>query len=163
MIEVPFPGPPAHSGLIFHPILPQIPLKVAPRLHARAGRSFPLEGRAFIDPMKIFYHYEPRNLAAAVRKYLGREHDGGHSAEADVLGKTDFDFHPRDLAAQYAASDQAILESGESLLNLEEPGINPATGETICLLSSKIPLRDNRGKITGIVGVKRDISESKAI
>ena len=31
----------AHSGLIFHPILPRIPLKLAPRLHARAGQELP--------------------------------------------------------------------------------------------------------------------------
>ena len=44
-----------------------------------------LEGRAIIDPMEIFHHHEPRDLAAAVRLYLGREHEGGHSAAADVL------------------------------------------------------------------------------
>src|SRR5258708_1065334 len=87
----------------------------------------------------------------------------GATAQADVLGKTDFDFHPRELAAQYIASEQAILESGQPLLNWEEPGINLATGEDTCLLTSKIPLHDHRGKIIGLVGVKRDISESKAI
>lgn len=51
----------------------------------RAGHKFDLEGRAVIDPMEIFYHYEPRNLAAAVKLFLGRDHEGGHSAAADVL------------------------------------------------------------------------------
>jgi DNA polymerase-3 subunit epsilon len=57
-------------------------------LHAefqRAKRTFSLEGRAIIDPFEIFCRMEPRNLGAAVRRYLGCEHDGAHSAEGDVL------------------------------------------------------------------------------
>jgi DNA polymerase-3 subunit epsilon len=52
---------------------------------SRAGRTLPLEGRAILDPMEIFHRQEPRDLAAAVRTYLGREHDARHSAAADVL------------------------------------------------------------------------------
>jgi DNA polymerase-3 subunit epsilon len=52
---------------------------------ARAGRSLSLEGRALVDPMQIFHRCEPRDLPAAVRRYLGREHEGGHSAAADVM------------------------------------------------------------------------------
>ena len=43
----------AHSGLVFHPILPRIPLKVAPRLHARAGRSFPLMYTVWLGPVLV--------------------------------------------------------------------------------------------------------------
>ena len=51
----------------------------------RAGVTFPLEGRAVVDPMEIYHQKEPRHLAAAVRWYLGREHAEAHSAAADVL------------------------------------------------------------------------------
>ncbi|MBV9417413.1 MAG: M28 family peptidase [Solirubrobacterales bacterium] len=44
----------AHSGLIFHPILPRIPLKLAPRLHAAAGRSFPLLYAVVMGPVLVF-------------------------------------------------------------------------------------------------------------
>jgi len=50
----------------------------------RAGRSFPLDGRAVIDPQEIFHAYEPRDLTAAVRFYLGREHADARGAAADV-------------------------------------------------------------------------------
>ena len=43
----------AHSGLIFHPILPRIPLKLAPRWHAAAGRSFPLMYAVFMGPVLV--------------------------------------------------------------------------------------------------------------
>jgi DNA polymerase-3 subunit epsilon len=51
----------------------------------RIGRNFDYDGRALIDAQEIFHAYEPRNLGAAVRFYLGREHQDGHTAAADVL------------------------------------------------------------------------------
>ncbi|HJS96075.1 MAG TPA: M28 family peptidase [Solirubrobacteraceae bacterium] len=43
----------AHSGLIFHPVLPRIPLKLMPRLHAKAGRSFPLLYAVWLGPVLV--------------------------------------------------------------------------------------------------------------
>jgi peptidase M28-like protein len=43
----------AHSGLIFHPILPRIPLKLWPRMHARAERSFPLLYMVWVGPVMV--------------------------------------------------------------------------------------------------------------
>jgi DNA polymerase-3 subunit epsilon len=51
----------------------------------RVGRSFSLEGRSIIDPQEIFHNYEPRDLSAAVRFYLGRNHETRHEAAGDVL------------------------------------------------------------------------------
>lgn len=50
----------------------------------RVGMDFKLESRAIIDPIQIFYHYEPRDLAGAVKFYLGKNHDHGHTAKSDV-------------------------------------------------------------------------------
>jgi len=49
------------------------------------GLDLELPRRALIDVMAIFHRKEPRNLSAAVRFYLDREHEGAHGAEADVL------------------------------------------------------------------------------
>jgi hypothetical protein len=43
----------AHSGIVFHPALPRIPVKLAPRLHARAGRSFPLMYTVWLGPVLV--------------------------------------------------------------------------------------------------------------
>jgi hypothetical protein len=43
----------AHSGLIFHPVLPRIPLKLAPRLHAKTGTSFPLLYAVWLGPVMV--------------------------------------------------------------------------------------------------------------
>jgi hypothetical protein len=43
----------AHSGLIFHPLLPRIPLKLMPRQHAKANRSFPLLYAVWLGPVMV--------------------------------------------------------------------------------------------------------------
>lgn len=48
------------------------------------GLDLGLAGRRVIDAMTIFHRMEPRDLSAAVRHYLGRDHEGAHAAEADT-------------------------------------------------------------------------------
>jgi DNA polymerase-3 subunit epsilon len=50
----------------------------------RAGVEFAIAGRAVVDVQRIFHRLEPRDLAAAVRRYCGREHDGAHAAMDDA-------------------------------------------------------------------------------
>jgi DNA polymerase-3 subunit epsilon len=49
------------------------------------GLDLALRSRRIVDAMTIFHRKEPRDLSAAVRFFLGREHEGAHGAEADVL------------------------------------------------------------------------------
>ncbi len=50
----------------------------------RCGLRFELEGRRIIDMQTIFHREEPRDLSAAARFYLGREHEEAHAALADI-------------------------------------------------------------------------------
>lgn len=50
----------------------------------RAGVQFSLEDRRLIDLQTIFFRENPRDLSAAVERYLGRTHDDAHAAQADV-------------------------------------------------------------------------------
>ncbi|HSV92856.1 MAG TPA: 3'-5' exonuclease, partial [Desulfobacterales bacterium] len=59
-----------------------VPLLVA-EFH-RCGMAFDVRGRYLVDLLSIFHHEEPRDLAGAVRFYLGRELGRAHSAQADV-------------------------------------------------------------------------------
>jgi len=78
----------------------------------------------------------------------------------ELFGKTDFDFYPEELAAQYYAVEQTILQSGEPLLNDE--GIQyAASGERPWILTTKVPLRTSNGAAIGLVGIGRDITASK--
>jgi DNA polymerase-3 subunit epsilon len=51
---------------------------------ARCDIRFDLEGRRIIDMQNIFHHEEPRDLSAAARFYLGREHEEAHTALGDI-------------------------------------------------------------------------------
>jgi PAS domain S-box-containing protein len=80
----------------------------------------------------------------------------------EVVGKTDFDFFPRELAAPYIADEKKIIKSGEALINWEEPVVD-RYGNQRWLLTTKVPLRDAQGGITGLVGINHDITERKQV
>ncbi len=84
----------------------------------------------------------------------------GGTAMADVVGKTDFDTYPEELAQQYWAMNQRVLEGGQSLTNVEEPGLDEH-GNRVSILTTKVPLRDDKGNVVGLVGIGRDITELK--
>ena len=51
---------------------------------ARVGKNFAPSSRRHVDVQRIYHRMEPRDLSAAVRFYLGRDHAGAHGAEADA-------------------------------------------------------------------------------
>jgi PAS domain S-box-containing protein len=80
--------------------------------------------------------------------------NNGQITMADIIGKTDFEINP-ELAAQYYADDQAVIQSGQAILNREEP--NMGTGQVRWFSTTKVPLRNNQEQIIGLVGMSRDI------
>ena len=78
----------------------------------------------------------------------------------EVVGKTDLDIFPAGLANQYYGDEQALMKSGEPL-NREETVVNPRTGETRWLQTTKLPLRDKQGVVVGLMGINRDITDRK--
>ena len=52
---------------------------------ARAGVRFAVAGRGVLDALDLYRRFEPRDLAHAVRLYLGRDHEGAHAALSDAL------------------------------------------------------------------------------
>jgi diguanylate cyclase (GGDEF)-like protein/PAS domain S-box-containing protein len=84
----------------------------------------------------------------------------GAASVADALGRTDHDFRPPERADRYAADDRDVMQSGRPLYNREEVTVLPS-GKKGWLLSSKMPLRDAEGKIVGLVGISRDITDRR--
>jgi PAS domain S-box-containing protein len=80
---------------------------------------------------------------------------------ADLIGKTDFDFFPREHAERFFADEQALIQSGVPLINREEIAFDKTRGMDRIILTSKIPLRDEAGNLTGIVGTGFDITDRK--
>jgi len=83
----------------------------------------------------------------------------GAKTEAEVLGKDDFAFYPKEIAEKFFADDQAVLR-GQQVINREEyiPGENK---NRRWLLTSKLPLRDTDNQIIGLVGIGHDITDRK--
>lgn len=98
------------------------------------------------------------------RKILANPADArncGCKSVADLMGKTDFDLFPADLARGYAADDQVVIKTGEPVLWREEytPG---EEGDKHWMLTSKLPLRGADGTIIGLVGIGRDVTPLKS-
>jgi PAS domain S-box-containing protein len=87
----------------------------------------------------------------------------GVRSEEEIMGKSDADFHTPELAAQYQADEQAIIASGQPKLHYEEQAYDQSYGEMRWLSSNKIPIRDDTGKVMGLVGINHDITERKRI
>ncbi len=79
--------------------------------------------------------------------------------EAEAIGKSDFDFFPKDIAEKFWADDQKVI-AGKPVINREEYLFDEA-GRKRWLLTSKLPLRDQDGKIVGLIGIGRDITKLK--
>ena len=84
----------------------------------------------------------------------------GVEAEEDVIGRTDFGVLPRELAERLDGDEQAVVRTGEPMLNREE-FLENGTGGGRWTLSTKVPLQDRRGEIVGMVGISRDITGRK--
>jgi PAS domain S-box-containing protein len=115
--------------------------------------------RTMIDLIPAFiYAKDTESRFIAINAHLARNM-GTTSAEA--LGKTDFDFFPRELAEKFFNDEQALIKSGTAILELEEPGLDKNTGEEQIVVTSKVPLRDENGDVIGIIGLGFDITERK--
>ena len=83
----------------------------------------------------------------------------GCQTEAEAIGKSDFDLFPKDIAEKFWADDQKVIH-GEPVINREEFFLDEQ-GRKCWLLTSKLPLRDQDGKIVGLVGIGRNITGQK--
>ena len=78
----------------------------------------------------------------------------------EVVGKTDFDFHPAEQAQEYYNDEQRILVHGEPLINKLERQLDP-DGNEIWASVTKVPIYTQSGSIAGLVGLSRDITQLK--
>jgi sigma-B regulation protein RsbU (phosphoserine phosphatase) len=77
----------------------------------------------------------------------------------DILGKTDFDFFPKELAEQYQKGDRRVLETGQTYEIIEEH--QPLGQEKTIVQVVKTPLYSADGTIIGLQGIFWDITAQK--
>lgn len=74
----------------------------------------------------------------------------------EIIGKTDFDFFPPQLAEKYQKDDRRVIETGEPFETVEEH--QPPGGDKLYVQVVKTPLYDARGEIIGLQGIFWDIT-----
>jgi PAS domain S-box-containing protein len=95
-----------------------------------------------------FLKNEKSELVKANQSFLERL--GLHS-ESELIGKTDYDLFPRQLAENFRRDDQRVMERGEPLINRVELFIN-RQGIPDWYVTNKVPVRDREGNIIGVMG-----------
>jgi PAS domain S-box-containing protein len=73
-----------------------------------------------------------------------------------VLGKTDFEVFPREIAQQWRTNDLKAMATGK--LTVAEETIDSPRGERL-VLSKKVPLISASGEVEGICGISTDITD----
>jgi PAS domain S-box-containing protein len=84
----------------------------------------------------------------------------GADTESETLGKSSKDFFGDEVAAGFLQEDKEILRSGKGMINFEESAITK-NGNQKYLLTTKVPLTDDKNNVIGIVGISRDITHQK--
>ncbi len=75
-----------------------------------------------------------------------------------AIGLTDVDFQAPQLAAEFYAEEQRLLQTGQPIIDRRE--YNPTRdGRPRWLSSTKVPMFDKNGKVIGLIGISRDITE----
>jgi len=105
-------------------------------------------------PQKVFHKDRDLVYVSCNRNYAL---DHGIEPE-EVVGKTDYEFFPRELAEKYRADDRRIMERGETEEIVEK---YIQDGRELTVQTVKTPLRDEDGQVVGILGIFWDITDRR--
>lgn len=115
--------------------------------------------RTVIDLVPDFIYAKDRDSRFLMANQETLRHSGFKSMD-ELIGSTDFDMETAGLASSFFAKEQKVIQTGEPLIDDEEyDDISFPTPRWY--LSTKIPLRDTKGNITGLIGIGRNITERK--
>lgn len=76
----------------------------------------------------------------------------------EAIGKTDFDFFPAEQARESFDDEQKILQTGQALIGKAEK-VQRADGYSHWVSTTKVPIRGKDGRISGLFGISRDITD----
>ncbi|MQB44985.1 diguanylate cyclase [Rhizobium sp. ICMP 5592] len=108
------------------------------------------------------FHYVKNLGSAFVVANLNVARQHGRMRSSDMVGLTDFELYPRDIAQKYFDREQAIMNTGEPMVDFEDY-LPEENGPGRWSLISKVPLRNRYGDLIGLAGVTRDITERKRL
>ena len=108
-------------------------------------------------PMRVFWKDLQLNYLGCNTLFA---QDAGQQTPADMVGKDDYQMGWAVHAAFYRADDQQVMDGGVGKIFYDEQQVTPQ-GNMMWLRTSKIPLKDQSGRIFGVLGVYDDITERK--
>ncbi len=80
-------------------------------------------------------------------------------SQRDLVGKTDWDIWPRDLAERYTANDKEVMDSGQpASISFSSPGPD---GLARWVEIVNTPIVGENGEVLGTLGISRDVSAYK--
>lgn len=138
-------------------IAEQVAMAIERQQTTEALKKSEKEIRALIEaiPDAIYFKdTQGRNLVVnkAYEKLVGKKRE-------EIIGNTDAELLPKNLAAQCKKSDDRVLKTVK-VYQGEERGLDQK-GEIVFFETTKSPILDEQGNILGLVGVSRDITERK--
>jgi len=111
---------------------------------------------ALMDNIPDFIYFkDEKNRFKRVNKTSAE--DRGITPE-DFIGKTDFDIFTKESAKKCFTDDDRVMKTGKPLINMVEK-ITYLNGMERWFSVTKVPRYDEKGKITGLIGISRDITE----
>lgn len=105
-------------------------------------------------PDVVFFLKDATGRYVVVNRTLADRCAGGDKAR--LLGRHPADVFPAALAASYGKQDESVLRTGRTVEGALELHLYPG-GVTGWCLTTKLPLRDREGRITGVAGISRDL------
>ncbi|RPH63244.1 MAG: PAS domain S-box protein, partial [Chloroflexi bacterium] len=79
----------------------------------------------------------------------------------DVEGRSAYDLYPKEQAEAFYQDDLQVINSGEPKLGIIEQHRSIGTGEVTWLETGKLPVRNEKGEVTGVLAFAIDITKSK--
>jgi PAS domain S-box-containing protein len=84
----------------------------------------------------------------------------GHASTLDLVGKSDLELCPWETAQKYLADEREVVATGRPMIDNEEYILNP-DGKKLWIATTKVPFRNDRGEVAGIIGVSRDVTKRR--
>ncbi len=116
--------------------------------------------RTLIDNLPDTIFYKDKSAKKLISNKFDYYSVLGADTEQEVLGKTDLELSSHANASMTYAQDMEILNTGKPLINFEEY-FTTADNQPLWLSTSKLPLRNDKNEIIGLLGIGRDITERK--
>jgi two-component system sensor histidine kinase/response regulator len=112
-------------------------------------------------PISVYFKDKEGQYLRVGRYFVEQKGAPSVDSPEEVIGKTDFDLFPKELAKLAREDELRIMKTGQPILEREES--ETIDGEKVYLSTTKAPLTDEKGNTIGIIGITREVTEKKIL